>query len=138
MINIKINNYKSIEINNNTYEIYLYIYESKTELTNITVKIQECNLYLNLVPSNQSRIIYEKNIKKKLQYYDDFEPIKCTFYISNFTLNKDIVYLNFYFIYMIHKFYSHKIKVYYYILDGIKSYKKFNTMNLYKNVALII
>jgi len=138
MINIKISYDGSIMLNNNNYEIYFYNYASKTELTNITVKIQEYKLYLYFKPCDKSYIFYDKKIKRNLQFYNAFEPIKRTIYMSNIPLNKYIVYLHFYFIYTIHKFYSYKNKYYYYIFDGINLYKKFNTMNLYKNVALII
>ena len=128
---------------NNTLSSVAHISNNKHkgELTHVSNKLQDDNLYLSLYPCNKSFIHFDKFIIKIINQSDRdyYEPFKRIFYNSNFTLKKNIIYLNFYFIYMILKYYLHKKIGYFFgFINGIESYKIFNTMNLYKIVALII
>jgi hypothetical protein len=120
---------------------YISKNKHKSDLTEVSIKLQDDNLYLCLYPFNKSFIHFDKFINKFINQSDrdGYEPFKRIFYNSNFTLKKNIIYLNFYFIYMILKYYLHKKIGYSHgFINGIESYKIFNTMNLYKIVALII
>ena len=127
-----------ITLNYFKYDIYLFNYKHKTQLNTLVIKLQEYNLCLYLYPCNDSHLDFEKILN--LDSNDDNE-IKCITYKSHFNVNKDILYLHFYFIYMIKKFYFYKFITYNYDYNYnhcTEPYKKFNTMILYKIVALII
>ena len=122
--------------------IILSINKDKIELNSIKSILQDFTLYLYLYSNiNESNILFDKILTTFVNSEDDIgnESIKRITYNSNFTLNKDVIYLNLYFIYTIKKYYLHKhISYFYGFINSIESYKKFNTMNLYKNVALIL
>jgi hypothetical protein len=137
MIIISTLEHNNIIVKYNNYNIYLYYAKYKTELIEIPFKLHRNNLYLCLCPCIKSYIYFDK-IRNQKDYYEPIKRIKRIIYKSNFTLNKNIIYLNFYFIYTIKKYYLHKhISYFYGFINSIESYKKFNTMNLYKVVALI-
>ena len=132
----------NIFLNSSIYDIYTntIINTNTVLLTQISFKLQNYNLYLCLYPGNKSYIHFDKNVDIKYIDYDKDNElfIKRIKYASNFTLKTDIIYLNFYFIYTIKKYYLHKqIRYFFGLSNSIKSYKIFNTMNLYKVVALI-
>jgi len=121
--------------------VYIFKTKHKGELTKVSINLPDNNLYLCLYPFNKSYIYFDKYINKFVNQSDrdDYEPFKRIHYASNFTLKQNIIYLNFYFIYMILKYYLNKqISYFFGFINGIESYKNFNTMNLYKIVALII
>jgi len=132
----------NIFLNGSIYDIYIFnnTYANIVLLTQISFKLQNYNLYLCLYPCNKSYIHFDKNVDIKYIDYDKDNElfIKRIKYASNFTLKTDIIYLNFYFIYTIKKYYLNKQIVYSYNINSIELYKKINTMNLYKSVALII
>ena len=110
----------NINIDNNIYELY-----------KIIIKLQRQSLYLYFYPSMMSHMLLTKSIGFLTKYIN---------YSSEFKSNRNIIYLNFYLIYMIKKYYLNK-SIFYsddFDLDDISSCKKFNTMILNKIVALII
>jgi len=133
------NKYETIFLNSNNYTIVLYNYKNKTDYVNRMIILQKYKFYFTLFPCDRSSIYYSREIYGSLHHTDDVKAIIRTHYISNIYLNQDIIYLNLYFIYMILKYYLHKkISYFYSFVDGTKTYKKYNTMKIYKMVALII
>jgi len=140
MIIISIFEYDGIILENNNYDISLYYKNKNTvSLYVIDFKLQRNDLHLCLYPGNKSHIYFDKNLSININIkYGDIDIFKRIHYTSNFTLKTDIIYLNLYFLYTIKKYYLQKQIVYSYDTESIELYKKFNTMNSYKLIALII
>jgi len=145
MIIISTLEHNNIIVKFNNYNIYLYYYKYKTELIEITFKIQRNDLYLCLYPCTKSNFRYCKflniirndNISLNDKISINMSIFKQIYCRTDLSLNKNNIYLNFYFIYTIKKYYFHKYICYSFLVDHLKLHKKFNTMNLYKIIALI-
>ena len=118
----------------NKYTINLINNKYKNEINEIQIKLQSGDLYFALYSDKKSCIYFNKYIINK---YGKKETNKLLSYDTKINIKVYINYLGYYLIYIIKKYYSIKHKTYCSCFDSMELYKKFNTMSLYKIVALI-
>lgn len=126
-ISIISNYYENIIINYNNNTIYI----GEEDEYILLINLQMDNLYFYFNPNYKPTLHLHINISNNT---------KSIYYILSLSnLNKNMISLNFYYIYIIKKYYLNQIKCYSFGIYSKKElYKQFNTMKLNKIVAIII